>query len=163
MLRLPITFDWNEWFVLATVILTVAGAVSFRKMMPFSVAAACFLFGGSVGKWTDYVTGMHYNLYDAMDTKGHDLFDALCLSITYPLLGYFFIYFLIRLNVKGLNVTWYILFWSVTITFFEWVSSLFNVFRYIRWNLALSFLVYLVFFVALFAFYRFLQRKAAPE
>lgn len=163
MLRMPVTFDSNEWFVLLAVIITVAGALFFRRVMPFPVALACFLFVSSVGKWTDHVIGMHYDLYDALDTKGHDLFDALCLSIAYPLLGYFFIYFLIRWKVKGWSLCGYILCWSAMITFFEWVSSLFQVFVYRGWNLALSFLVYLLFFISLFLFYRFLEKKAVPE
>ncbi|AZV42850.1 hypothetical protein [Peribacillus asahii] len=158
MLLLPIHFDENEWFVLIALLPLILGFIVFRKVLPSGITVAVLLYFASIGKWTDYVIGIKFQQYLALDTFKQDLFDWLCLGIAYPLFGYFFVYILVRRELKGIFVSFYILVWSVILVFSEWVASLFNVFVYMEWNLMYSFVVYLLVLTLGFFYLKVIQR-----
>lgn len=142
MLLLPIHFDENEWFVIMALFLLTLGLIIFRNVLSSAVIVAVLIYFATIGKWTDYVVGIKFQHYLALDTFKQDLFDWLCLEIAYPLIGYFFVNFLASWKLKGMFTILYIFLWSILLVFSEWIASLFNVFIYIRWNLLYSFVVY---------------------
>lgn len=151
MLILPIHFDANEWFVLIVLTPLILAFFFFRKVLPTAVTIAVLLYFSSIGKWVDYVLGIKYRLYLALDTYQQDLFDWLCLGVAYPLMGYFYIYFMIRWKLQGTIAAIYIVAWAIFVYASEWTSSFFKVFVYNGWRLSYSFIVYLA--VLTIAFY----------
>ncbi|MFS0674513.1 hypothetical protein [Ornithinibacillus sp. 179-J 7C1 HS] len=158
MLLLPVHFDENEWFVIIVLISLIIGFIVFRIVLPSVITVAILIYFASIGKWTDYVIGIKFKQYLALDTFKQDLYDWLCLGIAYPLVGYFFVYFMVRWKLKGIFTVIYILVWSIMLAFSEWVASLFHVFIYIGWNLMYSFIVYLSVLTLCFCYLKFIQR-----
>jgi hypothetical protein len=158
MLILPIEFDENEWFVIIVIVLLVSLFIFTRKILPFAMIVAILVYFATIGKWTDYVIGIKLQRYLALDTFKQDLFDWLSLEIAYPLVGYFFVYFLIRWKIKGIITLLYIVVWSILLTFSEWISSLFHVFIYFRWNLIYSFVIYFFVLSLGFLYLKLIQR-----
>lgn len=158
MLLLPVHFDENEWFVIIVLISLIIGFIVFRIVLPSVITVAILIYFASIGKWTDYVIGIKFKQYLAFDTFKQDLYDWLCLGIAYSLVGYFFVYFMVRWKLKGIFTVIYILVLSIMLAFSEWVASLFHVFIYIGWNLMYSFIVYLSVLTLCFFYLKFIQR-----
>lgn len=72
MLLLPIHFDENEWFVIIALIALTIGLIVFRKVLPSAVTVAILVYFASIGKWTDYVIGIKFKQYLALDTFKQD-------------------------------------------------------------------------------------------
>lgn len=158
MLLFPIHFDKNEWFVLAALLPLVLGFIVFRKVLPPGITVAVLVYFAAIGKWTDYVIGIKFQQYLTLDTFKQDLFDWLCLGIAYPLIGYFYVYILVRWKLKGILTVVYIFACSILLVFSEWMASIFKVFVYIGWNLTYSFVVYLLVLTLGFFYLKVIQR-----
>jgi len=163
LLILPIQFDANEWFVLIVLIFLLSAFIFLPKILPHSITIALLLFFAAIGKWTDYVLGIKYQLYIGIDTYQQELFDWLCLGVAYPLFGYFYVYFMMKWKLKGVIVAPYILVWAALIWFLEWVSTLFKVFTYNEWRLTYSFFVYLTLLITAFFYVKVIFRFYSEE
>jgi hypothetical protein len=157
ILKLPIHYDANEWFVNVVIVLMIFIFAYLPKKLPTHQIVLIILFNTALGKMVDKLFGIAYplDLYDTMDTPEYDLYDFLIYMIIYGLYGYFFVYFFVKMKLKQKTIAllFYLLLWVGMSTFFEWLSVMFGVFTYKRWNFAFSALAYfLIFFLQTFYF-----------
>lgn len=145
---LPVRFDANEWFALASIVILVASCFYFQRHLPPVVIFIILLFNSWLGRVVDNILGTNYpyNFYDAMDTPNYDLFDAILWTINYPLYGYLYVNVYQPWRSRGHHAFSYILVWALLSVLLEWVSVMFGLFTYKNWNLVLSFISYLIIF-----------------
>jgi hypothetical protein len=157
ILKLPIHYNANEWFVDVVIVFLIIIFVCLPKKLPTHQIVLIMLFNTALGKMVDKLLGINYpfNLYDTMDTPEYDLYDFLIYTFIYGIYGYIFAHFFAKLQLKKKSIAllFYLLLWVGMSTFFEWLSVVFEVFKYNRWNLAFSALAYfLIFFLQTFFF-----------
>ncbi len=144
--EMPLKFDLDEWYVLGSLALLLTFVLLLPKRFPPVISLIVFLWSPSIGMISDYILGTEYpfNFYDTMDTKKYDLFDFILYAINYSLYGYLFLYFYDKYQFAKWRYVLYILSWATTSVIFEGISTLLGVYKYNNWNLAWSFVVYLI-------------------
>jgi hypothetical protein len=158
---LPERFDWNEWYVLASLVFTTILFFALPKRMPSVMAAFACVFNSLLGTTTDMLIAVEYpfNYYDTMDTGTYDLFDFFIYNINYSLYGYLSWYAYAYCMQKGWRLAIFILAWSAVTVFFEWIAVEIHVFTYRRWNIGLSMLTYLFVFYLNVLLYKFVRKE----
>lgn len=143
-MRLPEEFDSNEWFVIISLIIATLMILLLPKKLPLSISILMILFGSTVGRLTDrFLAAPNWDLYDIMDTGKYDLFDFLT-YVLFGLFAYLFAYLFENMNIRRLNLLFFVLICAILGTIFEYVSLYFHVFEYKSWEINYSFNVYLV-------------------
>ncbi|MEK6452687.1 hypothetical protein [Caldifermentibacillus hisashii] len=142
-MKLPNSFDSNEWFVLICMFIAFSILYLLPKRFPLSVTILIMLYSSTTARFADHILAMpRIDLYDIMNSPYYDLFDI----FTYVLIGlagYFFVYVYDRFRIKGFWIAVYIVIWSVFGTAYELLSSYFKVFIYKGWKPSYSFTFYL--------------------
>ncbi|WP_346200372.1 hypothetical protein NSQ96_01095 [Caldifermentibacillus hisashii] len=165
-MKLPNSFDINEWFVLISMFIAFSVLHLLPKRFPLSISILIMLYSSTIARFADHILAMpRIDLYDIMNSPYYDLFDI----FTYVLIGlagYFFVYFYDRLRIKGYWIAVYIVIWSVFGTAYEWLSSYFKVFIYKGWKPTYSFSVYLLvqsLTLFLFNYITFIHQKTPKD
>lgn len=166
LMKLPNSFDINEWFVLISMFIAFSVLHLLPKRFPLSISILIMLYSSTIARFADHILAMpRIDLYDIMNSPYYDLFDI----FTYVLIGlagYFFVYFYDRLRIKGYWIAVYIVIWSVFGTAYEWLSSYFKVFIYKGWKPTYSFSVYLLvqsLTLFLFNYITFIHQKTPKD
>lgn len=148
MLKPPQQVDMNEWFVLASIVLLIVCFWIVPKAMPRGMILSTLLLFAVFAFTADILIGVDFpiNFYTITDTGNLEALDVLIYSINYPLYGYFFSHFVVKLR-RTASLLWFIPFWSLLTGAIEWVSVMFNVFTYQKgWTVWYSMLLYLFVF-----------------
>lgn len=146
MVKLPLTFDINEWFVGISFILLLFLFIKVPKTMPYSMILTILLYFSLLGFTADILIGVDYpfNFYKIMDTPKLELFDVIIYGINYSIYGYFYSYLLYKCK-KQRQMLLLLLFWIGQSTIIEWFSVQVNVFTYQNgWNTGYSAISYFV-------------------
>ncbi|WP_377559097.1 hypothetical protein [Ornithinibacillus salinisoli] len=107
------------------------------------------LFFSVMGLFVDVIAGVDYpfNFYQIMDSLKLELFDVLVYAVNYSIYGYFFSYFILKWEMKRINLLLFIIIWSGITTLIEWISIKFHVFTYMNgWNIGFSSIAYMFIF-----------------
>ena len=161
-MKLPVSFDQNEWFVLISLIISTTIVIILPRRFPLSKIILLFLFSAVVARLSDHLlAGPNSNLYNLMDTNTLDLFDMLTYFLYMPFV-YFFIYFYDKWKLRGYSIFLYIVGSVLAGTVYEWITSYFNVFNYHGWKVYYSFTVYLAIQPLTILFYELLRKNDAP-
>lgn len=163
--KLPVAFDENEWFILATMLLLVVCFFAVPRFMPRGMTIAVLLFFGVLGLTADVLIGVDYpiDFYTINDSPRLELFDVIVYLLNYPLYGYFFAYALRRFDLRWPKLAWFVPLWSAATAIMEIVSVHFRVFTYLHgWNAGWSALTYLLVYAITAAAIRFFGRVWRP-
>jgi hypothetical protein len=147
----PVTFDENEWYVLIGMIVLLTSFLLLPRHFPPALTLVILLFSSNLGITVDYIlaTDNAFNFYDALDTDKFDLFDFIMTNINYGLIGYLFIYFYDKWQQKQKNRILFTLVWIILSVLMEFIGTKLHVYKYINWNISLSFVAY----IFIFSFY----------
>ncbi|WP_261130538.1 hypothetical protein [Bacillus sp. Marseille-Q3570] len=157
MLKMPQTFDHNEWIILSTLVVTYLVIILIPKRFPVHITFLVLAASMVVAKGTNHILGAPpLDLYDFNDTGEFEVFDFL-IWFTYPPFGYFFVYLYDRWNLKGLRIFFYIVSWTAFAVFFEWLTLKAHVFTYKGWRLEYSIPVYLIVLIGYILFFKFIK------
>jgi hypothetical protein len=160
MLPLPKQFDANEIFIIISTVLSWALMLKLPRHISAVTITIIWTFNVFLALLADITISVKPNdFYFTIDHHTHELFDMILHFVTYPTLSYFVVNFYQRNKRKGLMLLFYIIFWAGIAIALEWVSVKFHVFTYTGWKLYLSFLVYLVVFVANIGLSNFIAKK----
>jgi hypothetical protein len=123
-------FNANEWFViLGFVSLSVLIWLT-PKLFPLLEGIAYFVYGVFTGMFFDHTISVKpWDFYDVNDTSAYQVIDFLS-YLMYGPFSYFFIYFYVKLGIKGF---WHILYLFIWISFsmgMEWIAVQIGVFHY---------------------------------
>ncbi len=90
-MKLPNSFDINEWFVLICMFIAFSVLHLLPKRFPLSISILIMLYSSTTARFADHILAMpRIDLYDIMNSPYYDLFDI----FTYVLIGLagFFLY-----------------------------------------------------------------------
>jgi hypothetical protein len=156
---LPVKFDQNEWFIIVSIIIAYSITFFLPRRFPSGITVLIMLFGPTVARLFDhFLASPKLDLYTLTDTTKYDLFDLITYFLYAPF-SYFFVYIYDRLKVKGYWTILYILLCTSFGTIYEWISTLFHVFKYNGWKLNYSFTVYLLTQCFALLFYHLVKRN----
>lgn len=146
MIKLPLTFDINEWFVGISFIFLLFLFIKVPKIMPNSMILTILLYFSLLGFTADILIGVDYpfNFYKIMDSPKLELFDVIIYGINYSIYGYFYSYFLYKMKKRS-HILFFLLFWIGLSTLIEWIAMKVHVFTFQNgWNTGYSAISYLV-------------------
>lgn len=149
MLKLPLSFDENEWFAVITMLFLIFCYIKVPKIISREMTITIFLFFATLGLTADIILGVDYpfDFYRIMDTPNLELFDVLVYIVNYSFFGYFFSYIICKWRMNVLYLLIFIILWSGLSTLIEWTSEKFNVFSYRDgWNIGFSSITYIFVF-----------------
>jgi hypothetical protein len=125
------TFNSNEWFV---ILIILGGAILMLLLKRYFTAlesVACYLYGMYWGMFFDHTLSVvPWDFYDVNDRSAYQFMDFLT-YVSYGPFSYFFIYFYVRLNIKGVgkNIA-YLFCWLFISYATETLSLYFGLYHY---------------------------------
>ena len=123
-------FDWNEWFVIINLIAFCTLIWMLPKIFPLLEGIAYFIFGVSIGNFFDHTISVRpWDFYDVNDSSAYQAIDFLS-YIMYGPFSYFFMYFYVKFNIRGISNLFYILAWVCFAFIMEWVGVKLGLFHY---------------------------------
>jgi hypothetical protein len=138
-------FNENEWFVIGSIV--VLNAVIWLAPRIFSKLEAIgyYIFGIYIGLFYDHtISTKPWDFYDVNDNSSYQFIDFLS-YIMYGPYGYFFLYFYVKWNIRGLNTIPYILIWSLFSLLMEWIGLKVGLFHFDKgYKMYWSFPIYLL-------------------
>ncbi|PWW25732.1 hypothetical protein DFO73_11224 [Cytobacillus oceanisediminis] len=139
------TFDANEWFVIANLILSGILIWKLPKVVSAIESAAHFTYGIFIGMFLDHTISIKpWDFYDVNDTSAYQFIDLLS-YIMYGPYSYIFIYLYVKWNIAGFKNILYITAWSLFAVLIEWVSVKLGVFHYNKgYQMVWSFPTYMI-------------------
>jgi hypothetical protein len=153
-MRLPETFNSNEWFIIAVCIILITLSLLLKRSFLFSQIIVIFTVNFFLAASLDHIlAGPPYDLYDIMDMPDFEIFDFIMYLLVYPLSGYLFIRFLSIFIEKGFPVIVFLFLSTITTVGLEWVSVQFHVYEHLNWTYFYSFISYMVIFCINIALY----------
>jgi hypothetical protein len=145
--RLPETFNSNEWFIIVVSLFLIMLSFILKRRHLFSHIAVIFTLNFFLAASLDHIlAGSHYDLYDIMDVSEFEIFDFIIYLFIYPLTGYLFIYFLDIWKEKGFSVILFLLLTSFITVGLEWIAIRFYVFEHKDWTYFHSLFAYFLIF-----------------
>jgi hypothetical protein len=154
------SFDWNEWFVIIVFISLHLLVWLAPKIFKWIDGIAYYLYGiGVVTFWDHTLSVRPWDLYDVNDNSKFQLIDFTYYVMNGPY-SYFFIYFYVKLKIKGYTNILYLLIWSSFALFLEWVGVKLGMFHYDKgYKMYWSFPIYLFVQMVLIIYFHVIQRK----
>ncbi|RIW37389.1 hypothetical protein D3H55_04975 [Bacillus salacetis] len=139
------SFDWNEWFVIITLIGLVLLMVFTKKIFTVAEATAFYLFGVAVVYFFDHTLSIEpWDFYDVNDKSSYEVMDFIYYIMNGPF-SYFFVYLYSRLGIRGYNTILYLIAWSIFSVFTEWAGLKIGLFHYEKgYRMYWSFPIYMV-------------------
>lgn len=153
-MRLPETFNSNEWFIIAVCIILIILSFPLKRSFLFSQIIVIFTVNFFLAASLDHIlSGPPYDLYDIMDMPEFEIFDLVMYLLVYPLSGYLFICFFSIFIEKGFPVIVFLFMSTLTTVGLEWISVQFHVYKHLNWTYFYSFISYLGIFCINIALY----------
>lgn len=138
-------FDWNEWFIIITLISLNLLILIMPKIFTVIEGIAYYLFGIAIVNFFDHTTSVKpWDLYDVNDSSKYQLIDFAYYVMNGPI-SYFFIYFYAKFRIKGHQTILYILICSILSIFAEWFGVKIGLFHYDKgYKMYWSFPIYML-------------------
>ncbi|WP_223590094.1 hypothetical protein [Neobacillus bataviensis] len=139
------SFDWNEWFVIVSIIGLNVIIFVLPKVFPLIEGIAYYLFGIFFVTFFDHTTSVSpWDLYDVNDKSSYEVMDFFTYVMNGPY-SYFFVYFYKRLRIKGFYIIMYIFIWSGFSVLIEWVGLKIGLYHYEKgYKMYWSFTIYMI-------------------
>lgn len=155
-------FNENEWFVIGSIL--VLNTVIWLAPRIFSKLEAIgyYIFGIYIGLFYDHtISTKPWDYYDVNDNSSYQFIDFLS-YIMYGPYGYFFLYFYVKWNIRGLKTISYILIWSLFSLLMEWIGLKVGLFHYDKgYKMYWSFPIYLLSQSMMILYYHLVVRKGS--
>ncbi|MFC7063496.1 hypothetical protein [Halobacillus seohaensis] len=154
------SFNWNELFVIGSLVLTVIVIWITPKIFTILEGIAYFIYGIVYGMFYDHTISVKpWDFYDVNDTSAYQVIDFLS-YVMYGGYSYFFLYFYEKIKIKGLWHMIYVLIWSCVSLLFEWIGVKVGVFHFDKgYKMYWSFPIYIIAQSMLIIFYQITKRK----
>jgi hypothetical protein len=152
-------FDWNEWFVIITLLSLHFLMVKLPKTFSMIEGLTYYLFGITVVLFFDHTMSVRpWDLYDVNDSSTYQLMDFLYYVMNGPI-SYFFIYIYLKLRIEGYKTIPYILIWSSFSVLTEWIGVKIGLFHYDKgYKMSWSLPIYMVIQTLQIIYYHIIQR-----
>ncbi|MGP4041254.1 hypothetical protein ACTWP4_15340 [Gracilibacillus sp. D59] len=152
-------FDWNEWFVIITLLSLSILILMIPKIFSIIEALAYYLFGIMIVHFFDHTASVRpWDLYDVNDNSKYQLMDFTYYVMNGPF-SYIFIYLYSKLRIKGHYTILYILIWSSFSLLVEWFGVKIGLFHYDKgYNMYWSFPIYMLIQLILIIYYHIIQK-----
>jgi hypothetical protein len=152
-------FNENEWFVIGSIIVLNVVIWFVPKIFSRIEAIGYYIFGIYIGLFYDHTISIKpWDFYDVNDNSSYQFIDFLS-YIMYGPYGYFFLYFYVRLKIKGLKTIPYILIWSSFSMLMEWTGLKVGLFHFDKgYKMYWSFPIYLLSQSMMIIFYHLVVR-----
>jgi hypothetical protein len=152
-------FDWNEWFILITLLALNILIFILPKIFSLIEGLAYYLFGITIVLFFDHTTSVRpWDLYDVNDSSKYQLMDFAYYVMNGPF-SYLFIYLYAKLKVKGHQNLLYILIWSCVSILVEWVGVKIGLFHYDKgYKMYWSFPIYMLIQTLQIIYYHVIQK-----
>ncbi|HEY0828682.1 MAG TPA: hypothetical protein VGE40_11340 [Bacilli bacterium] len=123
-------FDLNEWFVLASLIVSYAAVIWLPKRVPTSLLILGLVWGFTSSTLFDFtIGGGLMDFYRVNDSNHYELTDLFTYFLFAPF-SYFFIYFYEALKITKKTLMYYIIGWTVVGVGFQWIAELMEMTHY---------------------------------
>jgi hypothetical protein len=157
-------FNENEWFVIASILVMNLAIWLAPRIFSKLEAVGYYIFGIYIGLFYDHTISIKpWDFYDVNDSSSYQLIDFLS-YIMYGPYGYFFVYFYVKWNIRGLRTLPYILVWSSFSVFMEWIGVKVGLFHFDKgYRMYWSFPIYLFSQTMMILFYHLVVRNKNSE
>jgi hypothetical protein len=151
-------FDWNEWFVIITLLFLSFLILMVPKIFPLIETIGYYLFGIMIVHFFDHTTSIRpWDLYDVNDSSKYQLMDFIYYVMNGPI-SYIFIYIYTKLKIKGHYNILYILIWSSFSILAEWFGVKIGLFHYDKgYKMYWSLPIYMLIQTILIIYYHIIQ------
>ncbi|MCR2807707.1 hypothetical protein [Paenibacillus soyae] len=123
-------FNANEWFVIAAFVIAASFIWVFPRILSPLETCYALLAGMVFGLIADHTIAVPpLDLYDVGDDSSFTLFDLFS-YVMYAPFGYWFIYWHVRMRIRGAGTALYIVLWTIFGFGLEWLGELAGVFHY---------------------------------
>ncbi|MCA0988509.1 hypothetical protein [Guptibacillus algicola] len=117
------SFNQNEWFVIISIFVLFTLLFVLPKLFSLLETIGYCLFGLFIGMFSDQTLSIApWDFYDVNDTAAYQVTDFLSYLMYCPY-SYFFVYFYVRLNIKGPYTILYIVIWTAASLLMEWIGT----------------------------------------
>lgn len=153
-------FNENEWFVIASILVTNLAIWLAPRIFSKLEAIGYYIFGIYIGLFYDHTISIKpWDYYDVNDNSSYQVIDFLS-YIMYGPYGYFFLYFYVKFNIRGLRTIPYVLVWSGFSVLMEWIGVKVGLFHYDKgYKMYWSFPIYLLSQSMMILFYHLVVRN----
>lgn len=153
-------FNENEWFVIASILVTNLAIWLAPRIFSKLEAIGYYIFGIYIGLFYDHTISIKpWDYYDVNDNSSYQVIDFLS-YIMYGPYGYFFLYFYVKFNIRGLRTIPYVLVWSGFSVLMEWIGVKVGLFHYDKgYKMYWSFPIYLLSQNMMILFYHLVVRN----
>lgn len=153
-------FNENEWFVIASILVTNLAIWLAPRIFSKLEAIGYYIFGIYIGLFYDHTISIKpWDYYDVNDNSSYQVIDFLS-YIMYGPYGYFFLYFYVKFNIRGLRTIPYVLVWSAFSVLMEWIGVKVGLFHYDKgYKMYWSFPIYLLSQSMMILFYHLVVRN----
>ncbi|WP_025852493.1 hypothetical protein [Paenibacillus ehimensis] len=160
ILYLPVRFDHNEWFVVASIVLLGVVLWMLPRRFTFIEWFFPYLFNFCLALSVDTILAAKpFDLYDVGDTTEFELVDFLVYWTLYPLTAHLMLYLYDKLQWRGWQTAGHILLWASITWGLEWAASEFSLFKYKGWSLWYSAPVYVAVYALNIAVFHFVRNE----
>ncbi|MDR6882406.1 hypothetical protein J2X61_004187 [Bacillus sp. 3255] len=159
ILPLPQRFDANEWFILLAGAIVIISSLLFPRRFLVIEIVTIILLNFFVAFTVDSIISVKpIDLYDINDTKEYELMDVLIYFLCYCPTAYLFLYFYDKWKLSLWKTVLYVVGFSLLTGGLEYLAHLAHVFKYNRWNTALSVGVYIMAYSFNIGFFHWMRR-----
>ena len=153
-------FNENEWFVIVSILVTNLAIWLAPRIFSKLEAIGYYIFGIYIGLFYDHTISIKpWDYYDVNDNSSYQVIDFLS-YIMYGPYGYFFLYFYVKFNIRGLRTIPYVLVWSAFSVLMEWIGVKVGLFHYDKgYKMYWSFPIYLLSQSMMILFYHLVVRN----
>jgi hypothetical protein len=124
------SFDWNEWFVIISLIVLFTFVWIAPKLFSLLESTSYLLIGIFIGKFYDHTISLKpWDFYDVNDSSAYQIIDFAS-YLMYGPYSYFFIYFYVKFKCKGFKTILYITGWTCLAFLMEWIGMEIGLFHY---------------------------------
>ncbi len=123
-------FNWNEWFIIISIISLSILVWITPKIFSLLEGTAFFIYGIYIGLFFDHTISIQpWDFYDVNDSSEYQVMDFLS-YLMYGPYSYFFIYFYVKLRIKGFMNILYVLIWTSFSLLMEWFTLKIGIFHF---------------------------------
>jgi len=157
-------FNENEWFVIASILVMNLAIWLAPRIFSKLEALGYYIFGIYIGLFYDHtISTKPWDFYDVNDNSSYQFIDFLS-YIMYGPYGYFFLYFYVKWNIRGLKTIPYILIWSLFSLLMEWIGLKVGLFHFDKgYKMYWSFPIYLLSQSMMILYYHLVVRNRSAS
>ncbi|MFD1737646.1 hypothetical protein ACFSCX_13950 [Bacillus salitolerans] len=150
-------FNANEWYFLLLLLGGLIIMIKLPKQFSLAKAITYFTLGSYLGMLLDHTISVEpFNFYDVNDTSNYSVFDFIS-YLAYGPSSFLFIYIYNRFQLKGFQILFYIVIWSLGGMCLEGIGHLLGAYHYLNgYKFLYSFPFYLSLKVFTICFYHLL-------